>query len=63
MEMGQSDGVVLTCTTCHLEQQGCGTGLSDGGVALQSPVTKAGRASDCHQLGSTLGTWVNGVPV
>ena len=47
VEMGQSDGDVLTCTACHFEQQGYGTGLSGGGVALQSPVMKAGGASDC----------------
>ena len=47
VEMGQSEGVVLMCTACHLEQQGYGTGLSGGGVALQSRVMKAGRVSDC----------------
>ena len=51
VEMGQSDGVVLTCTACHLEQQGYGTGLSGSGVALQSLVMKAGRVSDCQPAG------------
>ena len=57
VEMGQSDGDVLTCTACHLEQQGYGTGLSGGGVALQSPVTKAGRASDCQPAGQYPWHW------
>ena len=47
VEMGQSDGDMLTCTACHLEQQCYGTGLSGGVVALQSHVTKAGHVSDC----------------
>ena len=45
-EMGHSDGVVLTCTAWRLEQQGYGTGLSGGSVALQSHVMKAGCVSD-----------------
>ena len=57
VEMGQSDGDVLTCTACYLKQQGQGSGLLGGGVALQSPVMTAGRASDCQPAGQYSWHW------
>ena len=47
VEMGQSDGAVLSCTICCLKQQGRGSGQSGSGVVLQSHVMKAVCVSDC----------------
>ena len=57
VEMGQSDGVVLPCIVCCLQQQGHGLGLSGDGVALQSHVMKAGCVSDCQPVGQYPWRW------